>query len=176
MHNCPPVQFMVLTAHNLLYRRRKDEIGQMASAISTFRQTLEQQNLRLNAALRSMWQGLCMFDSEARLVVGNDRYAEMYGLKREPIRSGTPFRQIVEARIALGAFSGPSPESYISERLAAVRERRASTKIQTLSNGRVIAVVYQPLADGGWLATHEDITEQRRHEARIAHLAQSTGL
>jgi diguanylate cyclase (GGDEF)-like protein len=163
-------------AVNIGYRDRKDEIGQMVQAIATFRKTSEQQNLRLDAALRNMSQGLCMFDSEARLIVANERYAEMYGLKPEQIRPGTPFRKIVEARIALGAYSGPSPESYISERLAAVRERHASTKIQTLSDGRVLAVVHQPLADGGWLATHEDITAQRRYEAKIAHMAHHDAL
>ena len=30
----------------------------------------------------NMTQGFCMFDSEQRLLVCNDRYAEMYGLTR----------------------------------------------------------------------------------------------
>jgi diguanylate cyclase (GGDEF)-like protein/PAS domain S-box-containing protein len=137
---------------------------------------LEQQNLRFNLALKNMSQGLCMFDSDERLVVANDRYAELYGLTPEQVTPGTPFREIVEARIALGAYAGDNPESYIRERLAAVRERHASTKIQTLSDGRTLAVVHQPMADGGWLATHEDITEQRRYEARIAHMAHHDAL
>ncbi|HXF54662.1 MAG TPA: EAL domain-containing protein [Hyphomicrobiaceae bacterium] len=139
-------------------------------------QELSVQNTRFDAALKYMSQGLCMFDADARLVVANDRYAEMYGLTREQVKPGTPFRAIVEARIALGAYSGPNPESYINERLAAVRERHASTKIQTLPDGRVIAIVHQPLADGGWVATHEDITEQRRYEAKIAHMAHHDAL
>jgi diguanylate cyclase (GGDEF)-like protein len=139
-------------------------------------QELRTQNSRFDAALKYMSQGLCMFDSEARLVVANERYAQMYGLKPEQVRPGTPFRQIIEARIALGAYSGANPECYINERLAAVRERHASTKIQTLPDGRVLAIVHQPLADGGWVATHEDITEQRRYEAKIAHMAHHDAL
>jgi diguanylate cyclase (GGDEF)-like protein len=137
---------------------------------------LHTQNSRFDAALKYMSQGLCMFDAEARLVVANERYAQMYGLKPEQVRPGTPFRQIIEARIALGAYSGANPESYINERLAAVRERHASTKIQTLPDGRVLAIAHQPLADGGWVATHEDITEQRRYEAKIAHMAHHDAL
>ena len=38
-------------------------------------------------------------------------------------------------------------------------------------DGRSIRIVNQPLSDGGWLATHDDVTEQRRSEARIAYLA-----
>jgi diguanylate cyclase (GGDEF)-like protein len=132
---------------------------------------LEQQNLRFDAALSNMCQGLCMFDADARLVIANDRYAEMYGLSPDDIRPGTPFRKILESRIAMGAYVGSEPEKYIGERLAAVRESIASTKIQTLSDGRVFAISHQPMSDGGWVATHQDITEQRRSEAKIAHMA-----
>jgi diguanylate cyclase (GGDEF)-like protein len=147
-----------------------------AGKIEATAQELSTQNSRFDAALRYMSQGLCMFDSEMRLVVANDRYAQMYGLKSEQVRPGTPFREIVEARIVLGAYAGANPESYISERLAAVREPHASTKIQTLPDGRVLAIAHQPLADGGWVATHEDITEQRRYEAKIAHMAHHDAL
>jgi diguanylate cyclase (GGDEF)-like protein len=132
---------------------------------------LEQQNFRFHAALSNMCQGLCMFDADENLVIGNERYAEMYGLSRDIIKPGTPFRTILEARIAMGAYVGSEPEKYIRERVAAVRERVASTKIQTLSDGRVLSISHQPLSDGGWVATHQDITDQRRSEAKIAHMA-----
>ena len=32
------------------------------------------------------------------------------------------------------------------------------------TNGRSIHIVNQPMAGGGWVATHEDITERRRAE------------
>jgi diguanylate cyclase (GGDEF)-like protein len=137
---------------------------------------LEQQNLHLDAALKYMCQGLCMFDAEGRLVIANDRYADMYGLLSEDVQPGTPFRRILERRIAMGAYVGDDPEEYIAERLAAVRERNASTKVHTLCDGRVFAISHQPMADGGWVATHQDITEQRRSEAKIAHMAHHDAL
>ena len=132
---------------------------------------LEQQNMRFHAALSNMCQGLCMFDADENLVIANERYGEMYGLARDIIIPGTPFRKILEARIAMGAYVGSEPEKYIRERVAAVRERVSSTKIQTLSDGRVISISHQPMSDGGWVATHQDITDQRRSEAKIAHMA-----
>jgi diguanylate cyclase (GGDEF)-like protein len=132
--------------------------------------------IRFEAALDNMSQGLCMFDSNARLVVANDRYAKLYGLRPDQIRPGTPFRQIIEARIACGTYTCDNPERYISERLAQALERQATTFIHTGSDGRVLAVAHKPLADGGWLGTHEDITEQRRYEAKIAHMAHHDGL
>jgi diguanylate cyclase (GGDEF)-like protein len=132
---------------------------------------IEQQNRRFDVALRNMSQGLCMFDTEQRLVIANDRYAEMYNLTPEEVKPGTTFRQVLERRIAVGAYVGSAPEEYINERLAAVREREASTKVQTLADGRIIAISHQPMADGGWVATHQDMTEQRRSDAKIVHMA-----
>jgi diguanylate cyclase (GGDEF)-like protein len=132
---------------------------------------LEQQNLRFDIALTNMSQGLCMFDAEQRLVIANDRYALMYGLATEQVKPGTTFRQILQRRIANGLYAGDDPERYISECLSGVREKESSTKIQTLSDGRVLSISYQPMADGGWVATHQDITEQRRSDAKIAHMA-----
>jgi diguanylate cyclase (GGDEF)-like protein len=51
-----------------------------------------------------------------------------------------------------------------------------STHFQNLSNGRVVAVVHQPTADGGWVATYEDVTERRQAEARIAFMARHDAL
>ena len=47
----------------------------------------------------------------------------------------------------------------------------AAAFVVELTDGRAISVRHQPLADGGWVATHEDITEQRRNQARVQHLA-----
>jgi diguanylate cyclase (GGDEF)-like protein len=157
----------------------------LAIAVLHFRQTSERevaacelrtQNMLLDTALKNMSQGLCMFDADERLVIANSRYAEMYGLTPEQVKPGTTLRQILDYRIALGAYTGSAPEDYINERLAAVREKTTATKIHTLADGRVFAIAHQPMADGGWVATHEDITEQRRNEARIAHMALHDGL
>jgi PAS domain S-box-containing protein len=128
---------------------------------------INEQNERFNAALANMSQGLCLFDGQERLVVCNQRYASMYGLAPEQVKPGTPFRQILEQRIASGIYAGNIPEDYIQERCAAVTEANASTKIQELTDGRSIAISHRPLAGGGWLATHEDITTLKQHEREL---------
>ena len=131
---------------------------------------LSEKNMHFNAALDNMSQGLCMFDDKQRLVVCNQRYASMYDLSPEQVKPGTLFRQILEYRIASGVYAGDDPENYIQERCAAVTEAEASTKIQKLTDGRSIVMSYQPLVNGGWLATHEDITNYQRIEQRLAYL------
>ncbi|MYZ48949.1 EAL domain-containing protein [Propylenella binzhouense] len=166
-------------------RGRRDEIGQMVAAIDRFcsdmrcqkeliekrEDELRTQNLRFNAALSNMSQGLSMFDGNRQLIVCNERYAEVYGLPRDLIRPGTTQREILECRVALGIFAGGDPQAYIRSRVENASTSEPSDQILELSDGRIVAIARRPMAGGGWVSTHEDITERRRAEARIAHLA-----
>jgi diguanylate cyclase (GGDEF)-like protein len=134
--------------------------------LSQQRLTLEKQ--RLDKAVNNMTQGLLLFDSSQRLVVCNQRYLEMYGLSADVIKPGCTFRQVIEHRKATGSFTGDI-EGYIARVLHDIALRN-SIVVDT-SDGRSIQIVNEPLADGGWVATHEDITERRRTEERITHLA-----
>ena len=137
---------------------------------------LVEQNRRFNAALGNMRLGLCMFDQDERLLVCNDRYLEMYRLPKSLAVPGTTFRQIVEARIANGLYGAEKPEDYRSERLSAVHTPEATTKVHELSDGRTIVIMHEPMAHGGWVATHEDITALRQVEARMSHMARHDSL
>jgi diguanylate cyclase (GGDEF)-like protein len=130
---------------------------------------LEMQNFRFDAALNNMSQGLCMFDGERRLVVCNARYIAMYNLPPELTLPGTPLHLILENRFARSADR--YPEDYRRDLASVIGDNRVATKIVELLDGRVFAICHQPMPGGGWIATHEDITEQRRVEARAAHLA-----
>jgi len=156
------------------YMDRGDEIGQMVRAIAAYRDTLQTQNMRFDAALNNMPHGLAMFDAGQRLVVSNRRYASMYGLTEAQVAPGTALRSIVEHRIAKGVFSGQSTDEYLHERVETVT--KATIQIQELSDGRSIVVSRQPMAGGGWVTTHEDITERRRAESQIAHMAMHDAL
>ncbi|MGQ7791071.1 putative bifunctional diguanylate cyclase/phosphodiesterase [Faunimonas sp. B44] len=151
----------------------RDEADRSSAAAAEERRV---RNARLEEALDTMSEGLCMFDAEKRLIVCNTRYAELYRLSPELMQPGTPFRKIVESRIDSGLFAIGSPAEYIRERLAAVEEGVPSVKIQELTDGRTIAISHRPTPGGGWVATHDDITEMRRIEARIAHLAHHDAL
>ncbi|HEX6612076.1 MAG TPA: EAL domain-containing protein, partial [Hyphomicrobiaceae bacterium] len=134
----------------------------------------QEKNVRFDTALDHMSQGLCMFDRDQKILVCNKRYAEMYGLTREQTRPGTTLREIVQYRIAKGLFAGATPNEYMHERTA--RVTTASNSVQQLSDGRFIAIARRPMACGGWVTTHEDITEQRQAEAKIAYMAHHDAL
>jgi diguanylate cyclase (GGDEF)-like protein/PAS domain S-box-containing protein len=122
------------------------------------------QNLQFDAALNNMTQGLNMFDTAGRLVVCNARYLQMYGLSPDIIKPGCTVRDLVQQRIAAETFFSVDPEKYIADLTATMAEKNPISATMELTDGRVITVVSQPRTDGGWVVTHEDITERRRAE------------
>jgi diguanylate cyclase (GGDEF)-like protein len=136
---------------------------------------LHAQNMRFDAAVSNMSQGLVMFDGESRLVICNSRYAEMYRLRPDDIRPGLTLRQMLERRAAAGSFSG-DVDQYLDGLSTAVKAGTTTSQFVELDDGRTIAVVNVPMAGGGWVATHEDITERRRSEMQIAHMARHDAL
>ncbi|MGP0091428.1 MAG: putative bifunctional diguanylate cyclase/phosphodiesterase [Xanthobacteraceae bacterium] len=139
--------------------------------------TAELQSVRsvLEAALNNMSQGLLMFDAQARLVICNRRYLGMYALDPEAVKPGCHLRDLLQLRAANGTFSG-DPESYIEALLQRITAKHSETVLVELADGRTMAVLNHPTPDGGWVATHEDITERRRAEKQIFHMARHDAL
>jgi diguanylate cyclase (GGDEF)-like protein len=159
----------------LLSRQHRLSRRQLASE----KLRLEQTNMHFDAALSNMTQGLCMFDGERRLVVWNERYAEIYCLPPELLKVGTPHDAIIGDRIRRGILKGASSDTAAKAKISALSQlpkHTSSSRVDEFSDGRFMLVTRQPLANGGWLATHEDITERRRAEAEIVHLARHDGL
>jgi diguanylate cyclase (GGDEF)-like protein len=136
---------------------------------------LHAQNMRFNAAVSNMSQGLVMFDGHSRLVICNSRYADMYRLRPDDIRPGLALRALLERRAAAGTFSGDI-DQYLDSLSAAIKAGTTASQFVELDDGRTIAVVNVPMAGGGWVATHEDITERRRSEMQIVHMARHDAL
>ncbi len=134
----------------------------------------DQENL-FDTILNNLSQGVLMFDAGARLVFCNRRYIEMYGLSPDAAKSGCTLRDLLDQRIAARTFAG-NPKKYISKLLHEVTHGKEFNDIARLNDGRVFSIVNKPLPNGGWLATHEDITERRRAEEQIAHMARHDAL
>jgi len=156
--------------------RGLDQLVQERTAALRERETeLQAQNLRFDAALENMPHGLCMFDRNECLIVCNERYGEMYGLTGEQTKRGVTLRSILEARVA-ASYSPEDANRYIEERLAEVRRNDPYYTENAMRDGRVLGVNHRPMHDGGWVATHQDITAQKRAETQIAYMARHDGL
>ena len=134
------------------------------------------QKLCLDTAIDNMSQGLTMFDSSGRLVLCNRRYIEMYGLSPDVIKPGCTVKQVVEHRIETGSLTVREAESYVDDRQNTLIHGTIVSKAFQLPNGRGIVVTRRPMRGGGWVATHEDVTERQKAEAQIAHMAHHDAL
>ena len=170
---------------------RSDEIGRLAFAVQNFRDavirnmklveqeigTAKQRDFairqrdklndkyfnakwQLSAAINNMPQGVVMLNAAAEVLVINDRYRKIYGLPPD-IKSGSTLAEILRHREANGLFSG-DVQRYLAAVIARMARRVPSISEIELADGRVVRIAEQPMAGGGWVATHEDFTEQRR--------------
>lgn len=130
---------------------------------------IEQANFK--AVLENINQGVCLFDGQHRLVLCNQMYIDIYALPNESVKPGTQLKDLLEARIQLGNYPEMKPDEYIRRRMKVVTDQVSHTEIQHMHNGQVITVGHRPLADGGWITTHEDITEHYALQKDIRHLA-----
>ena len=129
----------------------------------------------LHTVLNNMSQGVLLFDSDLKLVICNQRYIEMYGLSQKNLKSGCTLRDLLDSRMQVGTFSG-DPVDYITRLQERIVEGKTFSSITKLADGRTISLVNKPILSGGWLATHEDITERQCAEERIGHMARHDAL
>jgi methyl-accepting chemotaxis protein len=124
---------------------------------------LRRYNRRLRVALDNMPEGLCVWSPLGRLILCNDRYVQMYNLMPELARTGVSLRELINHRIQIGTFTG-NPDQYIADLLTGIAKGKTLSNVRQ-HEGRFIAITNRPIGDGGWVATHADITD--RHLAEI---------
>src|SRR4051812_19686049 len=139
-------------------------------------ETLRVRNFQFDTAINNMSQGLCFFDSDHRLIVCNDRFVEMYDIAPERVRPGMPLIEIVDLRFDAGSFPAMTRDEYLHWRTSVAVLNEAKDSIVELMNGRTFKIRHRPMAGGGWVATHEDITEQRQSEVKIEYMAHHDAL
>ena len=156
-------------------RKTNEELEAAVSELNIRDLELQDQNGRFNAAIENMSQGLSMFDGAARLIVCNQRFGEIYDLPAPLVQRGATLEEIL-THMAGSGF-------HVAEGIGfADLLQRGLTSAETFAttvragDDRAIQIVGQPMGDGGFVATHEDVTERKRAEARIAHMAHHDAL
>jgi diguanylate cyclase (GGDEF)-like protein len=122
--------------------------------------------MQFSEALNNISQGISMFDSRQRIVVASRRFCEIYRLIPDQVKPGTTLRHILEQRQINGTDFGQDIDKYVH-----LFNPTLESETHHLLDGRIISIARHPLPDGGWVATHEDITERNRIDERLAFMA-----
>jgi len=141
--------------------------GQLFATAKAARYTRRQRRTgeQIRRALNSMPLGLSMFDRNERLIICNTLYYDMYGLTADDVLPGSTLTDVLARRIAKGTFTVDIQE-YRDTFLRAYREGRTTTAEVEAGRGRLYLITNHPIDGGGWITTHEDITERRAAEKR----------
>jgi diguanylate cyclase (GGDEF)-like protein len=124
----------------------------------------------LSVAVNNIPQGLVLYDDSARVTVCNQRYIEMFGLSPDVAKPGCSMHDLISHRKETGSFEGDVGE-FCASIIRNVALGKVTHQIAEAADGRAILIVNQPLEAGGWVATIEDVTERKRADEKIAHLA-----
>jgi len=139
---------------------------------------LSEVSTRLELALTNMAQGLALFDADGTLQLYNQRFPNLLGIDSTQGLTGITFPQVCR-RTLLGV---DADFQDIDVRLAEILDshdsliRHGGEIVHKFSEDRVVQISHNPVGDGSWVTTIDDITERHRSQRAIAHLARHDGL
>ena len=133
---------------------------------------LHARNMHFDTALTNMVQGLCMFDKDQKLIVVNKRYLEIYGFSADVVKPEISLREIMQYSVSLGNYTAEEADRALAQRNDPSQLARRSVIKQYLKDGRIIAVMNEPMGDGGTIATYQDITETERNATTMLQYTQ----
>ncbi len=126
---------------------------------------------QLTSALNHMSQGLCMFDRSARIVVCNRQYLRMYKLSPKVVKPGCTLRRLLEHRKETGLLTY-DVRQYCQDIMDSITAGKTSKWLIKAGDGRMVHAINEPMLDGGWVSTHEDVTEQQLLEKQRDDMAE----
>ena len=131
----------------------------------------QEQANRFDIALNNMSHGLCMLDPQDRLQVWNERFLELLHLQKAPMRVGMRISQLVRHSIRAGNHKAKSAKDVITDLINGLQHDRFEQFHTSPDGDRTIAVSRRMMAGGGSVVILEDVTERKRTQERITHLA-----
>jgi len=144
-------------------------VRQLRQQHAAAQRKLSEKSQHLDTAINNMTQGLLLFDSSGRLVICNRRYIDMFGLSTDVVKPGCHLRDLIRHRQERGSFDG-DVDAYCA-RFLDPNGSLVQDTVTSTPDGRTIRLIFKRSPDGGWATTLEDVTEGRRDQARIEHLA-----
>lgn len=124
----------------------------------------------LSGALENMSQGICVVDSEMRLVAWNQPYLDLFDYPAELIQVGRPVADLLRHNADQGLMGAGERESMIEKRLAHKRAGSRHRVERPWPDERIIEIRGNPMPGGGFVATFTDVTAFRNAESELKQI------
>jgi diguanylate cyclase (GGDEF)-like protein len=126
----------------------------------------------LEAVIDNFPGGLLLFDQNLRLVLCNQQQQALLEYPESLFENGNPaLEEIFRFNAQRGEYGPGSVEAHVDLKMALVSRKSAHVFERTRPNGTVLEIRGVPLESGGFVTTYLDVTEQRRNQSMIEHLA-----
>src|SRR5690606_20893247 len=124
----------------------------------------------LEAMMENMPQGISVVDAQMRLVAWNARYEELFDYPAGMVRAGRPIADLIRYNAQRGWCGAGDVERHVHKRLEHMRAGSPHMSERRRSDGRVIEVRGQPLPDGGFVSTFNDVTSYKHAEDKLREI------
>jgi len=124
---------------------------------------------RFGVALDNMIQGLCLFDADHRLVVMNARFSELHDIPQHLCQSGVKAEDLRRHLLAVRPDAVGEWSKVVTA--PALETSSVGASVVHFADDLDISILRIAVPGGGWICTHEDVTERRRSEERLRFLA-----
>jgi diguanylate cyclase (GGDEF)-like protein len=149
------------------------ELAQAVGRVGGYVHKLKERIRLLEAVIENFPGGISLFDDDLQMVICNERQKQLLEYPEELMAAGYPsLEQLFRFNAQRGEYGPGDIEMHVRRRLDLARKREPHCYDRTRPNGTVIEVRGVPLQGGGFVTTYLDVTEQRRNQQLVAHMAQ----
>jgi len=159
----------LVTAHDELETR----VRERTAALDASRRELSAKSRTLETILDNIGQGISVYDDSLRLMTSNRRFAELLRLPADMVRPGMRLEDYLRFNAMRGEYGPGDPEAQVAERMTLARSFQPHRFQRQRADGTALEIIGNPLPEGGFVATHTDITEAKRAEEALRTLSRA---
>ena len=160
-----------------VYRRRAAPGGTVTvitdiTGLKRAEENLERKEAQLHVALDNMPGALVYTDNELKIVVCNDRFAEMYPVPSELLQPGCPYPDFLRYLAEHGYYGDGDVDTLVAKRVESLRNPSERAFEDRTPNDRVYRIARRHVASGGTVTVMTDVTELKDAERNLLEAKQ----
>lgn len=130
----------------------------------------------LSAALQHMSNGLILLDTETRIVACNDRVRALFDLQAADLAVGMTLANFIGNVGLRHGWEAGRVDRVLRNHALWMAHSDVTRIEQNMEDGRILDIYCRPIAAGGAVMTYDDVTEERRLQARLEEMAYTDAL